>query len=820
MFFKFQRRYNLLKVDDMYARLVYVQPTNDLDFEFTYSISQMDAIQKEALTVNVSVFSRTVTKKPLFEDSYRGSINTKKLVKNILSQVPDAKNALKKQEEFVIAHKNSAVLSSVNNEILGQVSARAAASNIPQLSQSTLKSVPASQVKENNEIKPVLDYVVHSTIDHDTLMSSSVDANQTELMYDMIVKQGIDPSFIGTYTPRNTSSPEAIGGLCKAPSAPEYFSQGSSSRLLDTHVFSVEQTAPPRTTDQVSDATHVQVFVSSVETDVTLPVLITIPRTYSTVNGEDNAHLFVKFELLNSRTGIALDTVIKPLDVAKHIQLYNTPKIAPVLNIARSDISSRANLEVKQIDPGAVGVQVFTKKIHRATIDTDDYVLVGSYDVKSTDQTLLVQVDSSTDSTIIYRVVPFGLQGAQSFEFTNIVSRPTKVKRIKAMSLTALPINNGVQIEARHIPWGVSALQFLVKNMTTFETDYRTVGSDFVLIDKTARSSDHALAIDKDVSPNNVYEYVARLVYEDGSVDLSTSETIEFIAPAPGKVDTKIDNVVVSNEIDPNVTFDIETTVIDSNIDTVKSLLQQQDMYELFKDDVAKEREFLKSLIAHGVQRVNLTTGAREDFGVLTTGSFSDFMLRNNQAIEPLKLGNRYRYEVVAMLRAPETMFESFVKEKTDEVTNKTYTFKPSKFLHPVTLSRGVLVTSQGLKTRYSKEPLAHGTIGAVTTIEVSFDSEQANVIDPQAARFNSKLNIVTWKLQGSMDSIDHFLIIKEVQGVRSVLGKAHSEFSYGNCQFLHTLSTRDAGSFSYVIVPVFNDYKVGSSVTTNTVLV
>lgn len=820
MFFRFQRRYNLLRVDDMYARLVFVQPTNDLDFEFTYSMSQVDAIQKEALTVNVSVFSRSVSKKPLFEDSHRGYINTKKLVKNVLTQVSDAKNALKKQEEFVIAQRNSAVLSSVNNEVLGQIAARTPAGNIPQLSLSSLKSVPASQVKEGNDTKPILDYVVHGITDHDELLSASVASNQTELMYDMIVKHGIDPSFIGAYTPRNASSTEAIGGLSKSPSAPEFYEHGPGSRLLDTHVFSVEQAAPPKTTDQVDDATHVQVFTNSVETEITIPVAITVPRTYSSVNGEDNAHLFVKFELLNSKTGIALDTVIKPLDVAKHIQLYNTPRIPPTVSIARSEVSSRANLEIKQVDPGAVGVTVFTKKIHRATIDTDDYVLVGSYNVKSTDQSLLVQVDSSVDSPVVYRVVPFGLQGTQSFEFTNVLSRPTKVKRIKAISLAALPISNGVQLEVRHIPWGVTSVQFLVRNMTTFEQDYRVVGDDFVLIDKTARTSDHVMALDKDVSPNNVYEYVIRLVYEDGTTELSACETIEFISPAPGQVDTKIDNVIVSTDMEPNVTFDIATTVVDTNIDTVKSLLQQQDMYELFKDDVAKEREFLKDLIAHGVQRIDLTTGTREDFGVLTTGSFSDFALRNNQAIDPLKLGHKYRYEVVAMLRAPETMFESFVKERTDEVTNKTYTFKPSKFLHPVTLNRGVLVTAQGLKTRYSKEPLAHGTIGAITSVEVSFDNEQAHVLDPRAARFDSMLNIVTWKLQGSIDDVDHFLVMKEVQGVRSVLGKAHSEFLYGNCQFLHAISTRDAGSFSYVIVPVFNDYKVGTSATTNTVLV
>jgi hypothetical protein len=262
------------------------------------------------------------------------------------------------------------------------------------------------------------------------------------------------------------------------------------------------------------------------------------------------------------------------------------------------------------------------------------------------------------------------------------------------------------------------------------------------------------------------------------------------------------------------------TEVVDTNQDIIKALLQRQDIYEQFQDDVLREREFLKSLIAHNVQRVDLTTGAREDFGVLTTTSFDDETLRKNQSIPVLKLGHKYRYEVTALLRTPESMFETLQKTKTDTITKKPYTYSPAKFMHPVTLKRGVLVTSSGLKTRFSKEAMSHGAIGATESIEVSFDEDVARVLDASVARFDSDLNVVTWKLRGSIDQVDHFLIMKEVHGVRTVIGKAHSEFAYGNCQYLHQLTARDAGSLVYVIVPVFNDYKTGAGAFTNSVIV
>jgi hypothetical protein len=57
------------------------------------------------------------------------------------------------------------------------------------------------------------------------------------------------------------------------------------------------------------------------------------------------------------------------------------------------------------------------------------------------------------------------------------------------------------------------------------------------------------------------------------------------------------------------------------------------------------------------------------------------------------------------------------------------------------------------------------------------------------------------------------------LNGVRTMVGKAHSEFLNNTCEYLHTITERDWGQLTYVIVPIFNDYRVGSEASTNSII-
>jgi len=381
-------------------------------------------------------------------------------------------------------------------------------------------------------------------------------------------------------------------------------------------------------------------------------------------------------------------------------------------------------------------------------------------------------------------------------------------------------VASGVQLEVRQIPSDVVSIQLLRWNMTTHESTYSTVSNGVEFIDDSMRAADFVTTTDTDVLPGNVYRYVARLIFTNGSYEDFGDATVEFMLPTPGQVDTKVENVTVDHTNVPNVRFDVTTITTDTDVQVVLKMLRDQGMQQFFQNDLQLQRDQLNDLVAHNVQRVDLTTGKREDFGVMTTQKFDDSLLRRNLAIDPLFYGHKYRYEITPLLRAPETLFSEHVKQSVDSNTNKQYSFKPSKFLHPAALKRGVLTTTTGASQRYAKEPMSYGAVGAVTPVEVSFDGDAASVVASSAMRFDRYLNVVTWSVLGDMNQVDHFLVFKQVNGVRTLVGKTHSEFAYGNCQYLHSLSNKDVGAITYVIVPIMDDYKVGRSSSTNVVLI
>lgn len=812
MFFRFQRRFNLLRISDSFASLQDILPNGDLAFEFRYTVARSDAFKHEALTVRVTVFTKNVKPLPRLL-TQRGLIDTRSLVSNLLTWMPDVKSAANEQANQTIASRVSDITSKVNNNVIDQLVAGVAPANIPQMIRPVLKTLPASVFKSNNEVKPILNF---STV------SMTNDTSPTTpprlLMEDMIQTHGIDPSFVTQVTPPSISPMLNLGGI-KQLAKVTIRDFEPTAQLLNHYIFQSDP-QQPSTTVGVPDDEMIQVLVNEPVDDVELPVDVVIRQDGLMVDGSDNAQFFVKFELLNATTNLAVDTVTVPLDVSKHIQIFLTPKQPPSVSIGRSETSFQVNLEIKQTDTSAVAVKVFKKGISSSVVIQDEYTLIGTYALTIHNQSLLIPVDMPRNSTAIYRVIAVGSRGTVSFEYTNVVVRPSHFTPVKALALTAHATDTGVQIEARRIPPQVIAVEFLGRNRTTFESNFANIGSDVFVISDEIRSLDYLTIVDRDVSPNNVYEYVANVNYADGRVEKTGNVIIEFLQPTPDKVDTRITNVVVSHLPDPNVTFDVSTEVVDTNSDVIKMLLQRQDIYDLFKDDVAKEREFLKSLIAHNIQRVDLTTGLREDFGVVTVTGFNDNALRNNQAIQPLQIGHKYRYEATALLRAPETLFDNFVKTKTDEVTKKTYSFNPGKFLHPLALSQGILVSPVGLKTRFVKEPMGHGAIGSTQSIEVGLDDDLGVIIDAASYRFNNELVLINWRVQGSIDQFDHFIIMKEANSVRTIIGKSHSEFQYGNCQFFHVLTPHDTGELVYVIAPVLNDYTPGASVQTNSVVI
>jgi hypothetical protein len=161
-----------------------------------------------------------------------------------------------------------------------------------------------------------------------------------------------------------------------------------------------------------------------------------------------------------------------------------------------------------------------------------------------------------------------------------------------------------------------------------------------------------------------------------------------------------------------------------------------------------------------------------------------------------------------------------FVKNAVDPTTKKKYTYYPAKFHHPITLTIGNITSPQTLIAHYPKSQFSFGNVGNLASVDVSFANDSVYITESSSEAFDRKTNVIRWSINGSPETIDHFIIMKEFLGQRTVIGKSHAINDTTTFRFFHELSTSDIGEFVYIIVPVFANYAVGQESKTNTVKV
>jgi hypothetical protein len=791
MYFRNQNKTNMLTVDDDYARLVRIHP-GGWEFEFLYSVSRAQALRLNALSVSVSVSSRSVTSRHQLANSHVAYRDTRRFITNILTQQSDVSSALKQQEQYVVAARKSDITAHIDNNT------RAVSSS----TKLTLRHV--SDIRRSGEVLPVLGHLGHVSL-QDMALSDLSDHDMSALMYDMIFHMGVDPSIVVDMDDRSVSAASAFDGTLR-PLMGTHDAFAPSSLLLNKLIVGLGANNIPTDTDEHSDSSSTVVPLMTSDDVLMIPVRITIPTSLQMSYN-------VKF---TANTDIVIDTITKQLDVAKHVQLFQTPKVPPIVSIRRSGTTTRVTLMIKQRDAVATSVAIYSRTIFKDTQLRESYVILGTYDASPYAK---VEFDAPVNSIVLYRVVPVGPTGILGSEYTNVVVRPSKFTPFRSVALVAKNEDAGVRLECSSLPHNASAIEFVSRNVSIHESKFSNVGGDIIVIDDSTRRADHMTMLDTSVVTGNIYEYAVRIIYMQGNVEVAGRVVVDFTQPVLGKVDTVVSDVSVQHDIGvPNVTFSISTTTLSNQTDTVRTLMINQGIYELFRDDVAKERTAIQDLVAYNVRRVDTVTGEVGDFGTIIDGKFSDVGLGKNNAVQPLSLGRSYRYDITTQLRVPETMLNELKITRTDVVTHKQYAFSPAKFLHPITLSQGTITSPTGLAFRHAKDPMAYGTIGSVVSIDVSFDDSDPHIVAQVAERLDREFVLLTWHVQGSLEGIDCFIIIKVIDNVRTLIGKTHA-FS-ATCQFLHRLSRHDVGELTYVIVPVFNTYKTGVVSTTNTVQV
>lgn len=804
MYFTLNKHRGVLNVSDSFAYLKTIHEDGSLEFEVRYTASQASIVKLGSMTVEVSVLSRNVKKQK--KDHHDASIT----LDDILLDSSLTKSIAKNADNYVLCTTISDISSMINNEIVGSLSRGVASNRLQATYHTKLRSIPVGQLTDSNDVKPILSVPNLRTENVFTLVSSSLDDDVRNLCHKLITEQGIDPSMLVNVTGKFIESKDSFDGTRER----QGYHHNDLDRLYNHVTLDANTTSIARTNLDVDNHKMIDVIVTESNDILEIPVNLTFKMPKAHYDSRDaSSNVFVRFRLLESSTKVVLDEVIKVIDVAKFVRSYRLPTIPPIVKQVTSEIATRANLQITQRDQIANEVVVYKKTISNLTIPSE-YTFVGSYSV-SYNQSAIVQIDVPRNSAVIYRVIS-SHDGALCPTYAAIVVKPTKAKIASTISLTSNVMISGITIEARKIPVDVVALQFLQRNLSTHQSEFEEI-QDPIVIDDSMRLSDCVTINSMNVQDNNVYEFIVKAFYRNGSHDYLGNEITEYVSQSSGKVDIRIDNLIISYDLTvPNVTFDVNIASIDSNIDVVKSLLEQRGIKNYFDEDISKQRDELKALLAYSVQRIDLTTGEREDFGVMSESKFDDINVGKKYACTLLKRGHKYRYVISALARMPETLFDKFQKTVVDAETKKTYTYNPAKFMHPLALRQGTIVSQIGLKTIYSKSMFEHGIIGTTSTFDVTFDDDVPKIIDASVVKFDDQTMTLSWKVDGNMELIDSFIVMKEVVGLRKVVACVHNLFETGNCQFVYHVTRRDVGEFRFVIVPIMHDYRLAPYAITN----
>lgn len=812
MFIQVPKNKNLIRLPRNFFSLDNIRDNGDLEVEVTYHINQSDVVRKNTSTCRISVVTRLAKKINVVQDQTTQDVDTGQVVKNILSLMPTARNAIKNSENYVVAAKNADNTSQVNNENITRLRRGVPLGSISSMIRPTLALKSVRELNTQNNVHPIMQ------INPPPLEPIDNKTPIRHVLQTSLIRNGLDPSYVNELNDNLLTPLEAFQGVYKKVSQNHVNNSSSPSNFVSFFRQITTPFEPIETTSTIdaSEDKNILVVTYDVVDKVDIVTDLVLPNEKIRDKNGDYNQVFIKFELLDT-SGVAVEVIQQKVDILKHIEIFHTPKHPPVVNFAKFETQNKGNIQVKQQDLNAKTVQIFRKNFSYCVNDIDSYTFINEFPVQVSSGFVTIPVDVSSQNTTIYRVIPVGENRVIGAEFSNVVINPSKPnKKLTYCSLTCKVVDVGVNVEAREVPADVVALRFLRRDATIFETDFSVVGDDVIQVDPNNVGGIYTVT-DVDVKSHHNYEYSVKMIYRDGNDVVSGSEIIEYLPLVVNLVSAKIENLQVIYDINNlNVTFTLNSSINDTTIDVIKNLLQKQGLEEFFVNDITKEREKLQQLIAHQVHRVDLTTGQRENFGEVTTESFSDVGLQPTNAVQPIKTGHKYRYEVVTLLRATETMLENFVKMTEDAETKKPIVFQPSKFLHPITLLTGNIVTPQTLLAHYPKGQMSFGNVGNLVSVDVSFSADSIVIIEASAENFDKHNELIKWRINGNPGAIDHFVIMKEFLGQRKIIGKSHASFEKTTFQYVYPHTNEDLGELVFAILPVFNTYEIGAEIRTN----
>ena len=831
------RQTGIISLPDDVAVLEDVITNGQYRYLVKYNVDVARAIRSKAFVVKIHVSNNPPDNRdvPGFT-----RLNSNQIIQNLLNRQADrveVNRSFSQNYIKTIISDVTAVVPNNKTKELAPSKLRKESSSAPFLFQNTrFQLVRASELTQKNISQPVLQTPVFQPVQ--TKVAPGLPPQ--ELGFNLVMQYGIDPCSVTNRTSLYIDTERVQAGIVQRPSgiAREVLQGASvgsiqpSFGLLNTILGERRNKPSDQTGLADNDFTHVLVSEPTNTKSITEELILNI--------SDLGDHFYLIFSLQDG-SGVEVERTSVLVHHSRNVAIFTLPTTPPFLSVVVGKGFNR--LEIKQLDPNGAGVYVYRRVIDTHTAITEaDYVQIVKLPLRVQDGTKWYVDENPGMRPVIYRVIAYNRSELKSHDFTSMVVKPTqKLLGVQAIaqqkrlfvSTNLKILAKTIQIELNDIPTGVLALRVYRRDLSRHETlEESTQVGNTIYMPALPEGNSKYYVTDTNPIDGRVYEYSVLLIFKDGTELWSTTRSsIEFNPILNNIISTTsspIQAINAGNDLD--VEFTLNSVVADGQVDQIKKAMEQQGILGFFQDDITQNREKLQNLIAYQIKRTNLTTGEHSDMGMFIGTKFSDRAVGKNIGVMPPKEGCAYEYTITTHFRSAQSLISTFTTAVTNSTNpSKNYSFKPSKWQHPVTLNLGNIVSTNSLKRNHANSDFTFGTVGDILHLRIDLTTTIPSIHDATVKTLGRGKVLVQWNLKGSNKKIDHFIVTKEEMGMKTVVGKTHA-LADSNLQFLDTPSrsgkmsanpTKNINqnvsdletSVTYHITPVFFDYTHGTSI-------
>jgi len=819
----------LIKIEDNFATLIEASESEsdgtdfrnqslsgDLTFLFNFSVSQIKAIQQNALSVAITIKSESKDIPVIFSQNDVAQNNKEKIVNNILQYRNRIDNINAKDKESFLLRKVGDISSKISNQLLNAIK-----SNQP-LEDTGIKKTKIVLKKKNaaiedgvtkNQVSPIAAHKSISEISENSL-KNGLNNNRfaiKKLYHEMLYKHANPVSNIALAQSRNISTFESTQGILRKSEVSENVGD-PTTEIVNSILFS----------GQTGNENYTTTIDNVVDDMVNVSTTIKIRQEQLSLQ----TALLVKFELLQTkstssgaRRTFVLESITKTIDLQKHVQSFFQAKKPPTINFSAT--ADKVVLSLQNKHGNNTNVSVFKKTINNGEISTFKQIAKANLSTGAN----RLSFNNTHDEIAIYRVIPVSTTTGMGAEFSDVVVGAKK----KSKKLVIVPtlVTDGVKITAYRQDPLIKSAGVLVKNVSLKQSQFAQV-ENLTFNDNDTQAS----VTIKNLNPYNNYEFCTNICYYDGDVERSINTVfIEYLPYEGAALRVQIPDLSKGLQAQtqllpgglqetvtgvPDVSFTPDATVLQDQIGRFKQLSEQ--LSKSYGIDVVNQKtSIFDKLILFEVTRYNKTTGDVDYLGIVSNREkFIDSERSALFLAKKVTIGNEYQYVLNPLLRDPASILEG-EKIVTDVETKKTYSFDAVRQLHPMKLKKGISISKSYLESS-GKDEAAYGRIGSSYSVDASYKSIQSKALNFEAIKANTQKVYLKWSIQGTEENFDHFLILKEIENARTIIGKSHSLSK--SLFYVYELTQKDLGNVKFVLIPVYDDYSVGDAIYSNNLLI